>query len=102
MVKLTSAICPKKQINKFIFVGEKRLTVNATGYRFNSISRKCNIISFLRFCVEAKRDVEFYHLTRNAYKIQRKVGSRGLNTRLPLSTLLCAGYSVKLKKYTKT
>ena len=50
------------------------------------------IFPFLRSGVEAKRGVEFCHSTRNFPKIRQKVG----NTRFPLPTLLCAGYSVKL------
>ena len=33
------------------------------------------IFSFFRFGVEAKRGVEFRHLTRNAFSIRRKMGN---------------------------
>ena len=64
--------------------------------------RKC-ILSFLRSNVEANLSVEFRHSTRNASRVRlhamppefsRKWGTE--NTRFPLPTLLCAGYSVKL------
>ena len=55
------------------------------------------IFSFLRSGIEAKRGVEFCHSARNAFRIRRKdSGPECLNTRFPLLTLLCAGYSVKL------
>ena len=54
------------------------------------------IFPFLRSGVEAKRGVEFCHLTRNASRIRQKVGNVLFYTRFPLPTLLCAGYSVKL------
>ena len=46
------------------------------------------IFPFLRSGVEDKRGVEFCH--------SRKWGSECLNTRFPLPTLQCAGYSVKM------
>ena len=36
----------------------------------------CNYFHFLHSGVQAKRDVEFRHLTRNACKLRRKVGNR--------------------------
>ena len=54
------------------------------------------IFPFLRSGIEAKRGVEFCHLTRNASRIRQKVGNGVSFTRFPLSTLLYAGYSVKL------
>ena len=59
------------------------------------------IFPFLRSGVEAKRGVDFCHLTRNASRIRQKMGNRKSYTRFPLPTLLCAGYSVKLIKKTK-
>ena len=49
------------------------------------------IFPFLCSGVEAKRGVEFCHSTRKASRIHQKVGNG-----VPLPTLLCAGYSVKL------
>ena len=51
------------------------------------------MFSFLRFFNKVKRGVELRDSTRNASDIPRKVG----NTMFPLTTLLNAGYSVKLK-----
>ena len=53
------------------------------------------IFPFVSSGVETKRGVEFCHLTRSASRIGQKVGGVSY-TRFPLSTLLCAGYSVKL------
>ena len=53
------------------------------------------IFPFLRSGVEVKRGVEFCHSTRNASRIWQKVGNGVSDTRIPLPTLLCAGYSVK-------
>ena len=50
---------------------------------------------FLHFGVKAKRDVEFRHLMPSEFG--GMWGKHYRNTRLPLPTLLCAGYSVKLK-----
>ena len=46
-------------------LGHKRVTVNVTGYRFDSYSRKMKylIFYFLRSGEEAKRGVEFRHST---------------------------------------
>ena len=57
------------------------------------------IFPFPRSGLEAKRGVEFCHSTRKASRNQQKVGMECLNTRFPLPTLLCAGYSVKLILY---
>ena len=47
------------------------------------------IFSFPRSGVE-KRDVEFRHSTRNAFRIRRKMGNGVyLNTRFPRPTMLC-------------
>ena len=54
------------------------------------------MLSFLRYGVKDKRGVEFCHSTRNASRIRQKWGTECLNTRFPLPTLQCAGYSVKL------
>ena len=54
------------------------------------------IFPFLRSGVEDKLGVEFCHSTRNASRFGRKWGTECLNTRFPLPTLQCAGYSVKL------
>ena len=54
------------------------------------------IFPFLRSGVEAKRGVEFCHLTCNASRIRQKVGNGVSYTWFPLPILLCAGYSVKL------
>ena len=54
------------------------------------------IFPFLCSGVEAKRGVEFSHLTRNASRIRQKARSGVSYTKFPLPTLLCAGYSVKL------
>ena len=77
------------------------LTVKPTGCGFDLHSRRWNIyikriFPFLRSGVEAKRDVESCHLTRNTSRIRQKVGNGLSYTRFPLLTLLCAGYSVKL------
>ena len=56
---------------------------------------KC-IFTSLRSGVEAKRGVEFCHVTCNASRIRQKVGNGMSYTRFPLPTLLCARYSVKL------
>ena len=49
------------------------------------------IFPFLRSGVEVKRGVGFCHLTRNASKIQQKVGNGVSYTKFLLPTLLCAG-----------
>ena len=54
------------------------------------------IFSFLRSSVEVKRGVEFRHSTRNASTKLAESGGECLNTRFPLPTMLCAGYSVQL------
>ena len=78
------------------------MTLKSTGCGFDPPLEEINkliftfIFLFLRSGVEAKRDVEFRHSTRNASRIRQKVGTEFLNTRFPLPTLLCAGYSVKL------
>ena len=74
-----------------------------TGCGFDPHSRRCNIylnlyFYFLRSGVQAKRSVEFCHLIRNVSGIRQKVGNGVSFTTFPLPTLLCAGYSVKLKK----
>ena len=55
------------------------------------------ICSLLCSGVETKRGVESRHSARNASRIRRKVGN-GVLTLGTLPILLCAGYSVKLKK----
>ena len=58
------------------------------------------IFSFLRFGIEALRGIEFHHSTYNASRSRLKMGGNlVLNTRFPLPTMLCAGYSVKLNIY---
>ena len=60
------------------------------------IQREANLI-YLFFFYLYLGGVEFCHSTRNASKkFGRKWGTECLNTRFPLPTLLCAGYSVKL------
>ena len=58
------------------------------------------IFSFLRSGVEAKRGVEFHLSTVNTQYLYLGLGGKWetecLNTRFPLPTLLCAGYSMKL------
>ena len=54
------------------------------------------IFSFVSSGVEAKRSAEFRYSTRNASRIDGKWRTECLNTRFPLPTLLCVGYSVKL------
>ena len=49
-------------------------------------------------CVETTRGVEFRHSKRNTSRICQKFGTEYLNTMFPMSTLLCAESSVKLKK----
>ena len=73
-----------------------------TGCGFDPYSRRGNIYLHLYFHFFAlmsrgKRGVEFRHSTRNA---SRKWGTECLNTRFPLHTLLCMGYSVKLREKT--
>ena len=54
------------------------------------------IFSFLHSDVEAKRGVEFRHLMPPEFG--GKWETEYFKTRFSLSTLLCVGYSVKLKK----
>ena len=73
------------------------VTVKPTGYGFDSQWRRENIYLNLFFTgFEAKRGGEFCHSTHNASRIGRKWGTVCLNTRFPLPTLLCAGYSMKV------
>ena len=64
---------------------------------FNKMSI-ASIIVFVLYSldVEAKRGVKFRHCTRNVSREKR--GTKCLNTRHPLPTLLCGGSSVRLKK----
>ena len=82
------------------------VTVKPTGCGFGFVSPLEEmkyllkfIFPFLRSSVEAKRGVEFCHLTRNASRMWQKVGNGVSDTTFLLSTLLCAAYSVKLMIY---
>ena len=81
---------PGKRVGSIPFLFRK--------FSMKKVLIKYLIFSFLRSGVEAKRGVELCHLTRNASKFGGKWGVECLDTKLPLSTLLHTGYSVKLKK----
>ena len=107
-------VCIKNICNKYIkFLWEtsrgacaQSVTVKSTGCGFDPHSRKWNIYTFifpfLRSGVEAKRDVECRHSTRNASRTWWNWRTECLNSRFPLPTLLCAGYSIKHKGEKKT
>ena len=73
----------------------------STGCGFDPHSRKWNIylhIYFHFFALVSKQSVALRSATQHAMppELGRKWATECLNTRLPLPTLLCAGYSVKL------
>ena len=92
-----------------------RLVTNAIDCELDSQTRKCNILkfSFPRSGNDANYGVEFRQSIRNASLIRQKVVNVSVlmktkylynkfpgtkSTKFPLPTLLCAGYSVKVKK----
>ena len=85
-----------KALRPVVAQGDMYATVNATGCGFDSQSRKWNIYLNLYF--------HFYGLVSSrsaalSSAIQRAMplsSDKCLNTRFPVPTLLCAGYSVKL------
>ena len=79
------------------------LTVNVTGCGFDLHSRKLNIywhIYFHFLALVSRQSATLTSATQHTMppEFGRKWGTECLNTRFPLPTLLCAEYSVKLKK----
>ena len=76
----------------------RSVTVKTTGCGFDPYSRRCNIYLNLYFHFLALVSRLSAALTQRAMpsKFGRKWVTECLNTRFPLNTLLCAGYSVKL------
>ena len=77
------------------------VTVKPTGCEFDPHSRRWNIylnLYFHFFALESRLNAALSSATQHAMppKFGRKWGTEYLNTRFPLPTLLCAGYSVKL------
>ena len=77
------------------------VTVKPTGCGFDPHSRRWNIylnLYFHFFALVSKLSAALSSATQHAMppEIGRMWGTECLNTRFPLPTLLCAGYSVKL------
>ena len=77
--------------------------VKLTGYGFDPHSGRWNIYLNLYFnflALVSRLSAGLSSATQHAMppEFGRKWGTECLNTRFPLPTLLCAGYSVKLKK----
>ena len=77
------------------------VTVKPTGCGFDPHSRRWNIclnLYFHFFALVSKLSAALSSATQHAMppEFSRKWGTECLNTRFPLATLLCAGYSVKL------
>ena len=93
----------KRSIAKILY--QTKYFIYLFFFWFSLEEMKYLIFSCLRSGVEAEFGVEIWHSTRNASRIRRKVGDESfltetdsLSTGFPLPTLLCVGYSVKLKK----
>ena len=81
--------------------GAHSVTVNATGFGFDPHSRKINIyfnLYFHFFALVSSQSAALSSATQHEMppELGGKWGTECLNTRFPLPTLLCAGYSVKL------
>ena len=79
----------------------RSVTVKPTGCGFDPHSRRCNIYLNLYFhflALVSRTSAALSSTTQQAMPAEfgRKWGTECLNTRFPLPTLLCAGYSVKL------
>ena len=83
--------------------GAQSVTVKTTGCGFDPHTRRWNIylnLYFHFFALVSRTSAALSSATQHAVRPEfgRKWGTECLNTRFPLPTLLCAGYSVKLKK----
>ena len=79
----------------------RSVTVKPTGCGFDPHSRRRNIYLYLYFhffALVSRLNAALSSVTQHAMppEFGRKWGTECLNTRFPLPTLLCAGYSVKL------
>ena len=101
-------ICRKLHVFLYYFkascaAAARSVTLKSTGYGFDPHSRRCNIylnVYFHFFALVSRRSGALCSATQYAMppKFVRKWETECLNTRFPLPTLLCAGYSVMLKK----
>ena len=81
--------------------GAQSVTVKPTGCGFDPHSKRWNIylnLYFHFFALVSTTSAALNSATQNAIppEFGRKWGTEYLNTRFPLPTLQCAGYSVKL------